>query len=306
MTASESRVKVSMIIVNYHSSALINECLDSIYIQTPDSLPFEIIIVDNASEDLTVSISHSPNDNLKFIQLTQNIGFGRANNAGAEIARGEYLFFLNPDTLLLNDAIGILYRFMDDNELCGIAGGNLFSVDNKPNISFRRITPGVRFEMNEIFHLIPEKLAFKENRFFNHTGKPLKVAHISGADLMIRKDIFDKLGGFSPEFFMYYEETDLCRRVSKAGWKLYSVPEAKIIHLEGGTFQASQNERKIKMTEKGRMIYYKRNLSPFPRFVGNSLYKIFLLSRIILSKDSNRKKYYQTRLEWCKSFQHSR
>ncbi len=298
MENNKPKLKVSVIIVNYHSSKLINDCLETIREKTKD-ISYEVIIVDNATEKLSEVIKDNGIERMKFLELPSNVGFGRANNKGAELAEGEYLFFLNPDTLLLNDAINILSGFMDSTPDCGVCGGNLYDVDLRPNISFRRIMPGIGFELNEIFHLMPERLIYKDNRLFNHTERPIKVSHISGADLMMRKDLFTAIGGFSPEFFMYYEETDLCNRVRRAHYHLYSVPSARIIHLEGGTFKVSQSESKIKMTEEGRIIYFRRNHSRLHNLAGHFLHRMFLLSRIILTEDAEKKENFRLRLKWC-------
>ena len=293
----EIKPKVSVIIVNYNSSALINNCIESIFRLTSD-INFEIVIVDNATECLSDVITYSDQSNVKLLQLSDNIGFGRANNAGVEIAEGDYLFFLNPDTLLLNNAIKILADFLDVNPACAVCGGNLFDIYGSPAFSFRRIAPGILFDINELLHHIPTKLIYGENQIFNYSDKPMNVFYISGADLMIRKNIFKDLGGFSSEFFMYYEETDLCKRIHNLKMCVCSVPEARIMHIESGCFDNRINDRRIKMIEHGRIIFYNRNLSYCQREVANALYKLFLRSRICFVRHPLKKEHYRRRLEY--------
>lgn len=289
--------KVSVIIVNYNSSSMVNDCLESLFRFTED-ISVEIIIVDNATESLSEVISYAGKSNVKLLQLDENIGFGMANNAGADMARGDYIFCLNPDTLLLNNAIKILSDFLDANPRCAACGGNLYDMSGMPSFSFRRIEPGISYEINDLLHNIPIRIAYGKNQVFNHSGQPMKVFYISGADLMIRKEVFKNLGGFSSDFFMYYEETDLCKRIYEMKMSVWSVPAAKIIHFESASFDNRISDRRVRMIEQGRIIYYRRNLSPLHRGMADFIYKIFLMSRARFVSNPFKKEYYQRRLDY--------
>lgn len=300
---------VSVIIVNYNTSALIADCVKSILAVTKE-IDYEIIIVDNNSEPEFQSIISKvvPADKLhlfKFIALPSNIGFGRANNEGVKIAVGQKIFYLNPDTILLNNAIKILSDFLDSNPKAGACGSNLYDLNHHPNYSYKRLAPGIIWELNELFNTLPQKILFRQNFFFNHTSKPMSVAYITGADLMVRKEIIDSTGGFRKEYFMYFEETDLCYRIRKSGWKIYNVPQAEIIHLEGsssfGSMQEFGSDNKIKYLEQSRNIYYQLNAGVLKRNACNFLYRIFLHSRKALIKNGAKKEYYVKRLNWHKS-----
>lgn len=285
---------VSVIIVNYNTSKLINDCIESIFRLT-NGIEYEIIIVDNATEELSETIIYAKDPRIKLLQLPENIGFGRANNEGAKIAKGRNLFLLNPDTVLLNNAIKILSDFLDNNPKCGACGGNLYDMDMNPTLSYRRVMPGFIWELNELLHLIPEKFKFGVNRIFNYTVNPLKVAYITGADLMVKKYIYDIIDGFSSDFFMYYEETDLCKRICNLGQLIYSVPAAQIQHLEGKSFKSSQSIVKINMTEASRVMYYNKNHGVFYIWISNQIYRLFIVSRIIITPDKHQKQYYKQR-----------
>ena len=278
---------VSVIIVNYHTSDMVTECLRSLYAQCR-GVELEVIVVDNASEpELQRKFDELfPDHEVKCLQLDENVGFGRANNAGAHIASGRNLFFLNPDTILVNDAVSILSDYLDSHADTGAAGGNLYDENMEPMLSFRRRFPGIRWELNELLHNWPDRLKFGDNRRFNHTGAPMQVAYITGADLMIPASLFHKAGGFSPEFFMYYEETDLCLRISQAGYRIMSLPDARIQHLEGGSFSpdsAALSARR-RRAEHGRDTYYRRNVPPMRRHSANLFYRLFVLSRKLLKR----------------------
>lgn len=278
---------VSIIIVNYHTSHLIIDCLKSVYEKT-NGITFEVIIVDNASGDGYDKIIETafPDKDIKFITLPENIGFGRANNAGFEIATGRNILCLNPDTILINNAIKILSDYLDANPDVGACGGNLYDEQMKPALSFRRLLPGIRWELNELSHLWIDSILYGKNQRFNFTDHPVDVGYISGADLMMPKSIVDETKGFSPDFFMYYEETDLCHRIHQLGKKVVSIPSAHIQHLEGGSFDTSSiNYGRLERSEIGRMKYLKRNLSKTAQFIANTIYRLFLWSRAILKKD---------------------
>ncbi|MDE7381794.1 MAG: glycosyltransferase family 2 protein [Muribaculaceae bacterium] len=266
---------VSVVIVNYHTLDDVAQCVASIREHT-EGVEYEVIVVDNASEEnFEESVRLRCGADVRALPLDSNVGFGRANNAGFEAARGEKVFCLNPDTLLLNNAIKILSDFLDDNPEVGACGGNLYRKDMKPALSFRRILPGIFWEISESFRRHPERLIYGRNTRFNKGKRPFTVGYITGADLMMRREVVEQTGGFSPEFFMYFEETDLCRRIKLLGWKLMSVPAAKIQHLEGTSFPDEESrKRRIRLYEEGRNIYYRRNMKPFRIRICNFIYNL--------------------------------
>lgn len=186
----------------------------------------------------------------------------------------------------MNDAVSILSGYLDSHPDTGAVGGNLYDEGMNPMLSFRRRYPGIRWELNELLHNWPDRLRYGDNRRFNHTGRPMQVAYITGADLMMPASLFHGIGGFSPEFFMYYEETDLCRRISRAGYRIMSIPEARIQHLEGGSFSPDPEaiQARRRRAEHGRDTYYRRNVPPLRRHTANLLYRLFILSRKLLKR----------------------
>jgi len=225
-------MNVSVIYVNYKTCNLILDSLRSVKELTKD-ISYEIIVVDNHSGDDSLSVIKEKYPEVFCIESPENIGFGRANNLGIQVAQGECILFLNPDTLLMNNAIAILYRFLQSSGQTGACGGNLYDENERPTSSFGRSFPSFGQELASIFYLPSFYLKSSRSQFFNHTDKPLDVAFITGADLMVKKEILEKVGAFDPDFFLNYEETELCYRIQRAGFKIMSVPEAKIIHLEG-------------------------------------------------------------------------
>ena len=277
-------VDVSVIIVNYKTPQLVADCVRSVTAHTR-GVDYEIIIVDNHScDDIAVCVEQLRSeerlgDRLSLIQLTDNIGFGKANNKGVATARGRNILFLNPDTLLLNDAVSILSEYLDTHDSVGGVGGNLYDELMRPALSLRRIYPGIRWELSDMTLHTVERLIFRGSWCFNKTGRPLPVAYCSGADLMVRRSVIDSVGCFAPEFFMYYEETDLCRRIRRGGYGVVSVPQARIQHLEGKSFRRDKepiSRRGLLLAEQGRRVYYRKNVDGVRRAVANGIYSLSL------------------------------
>lgn len=273
---------VSIIIVNYNTILLILDCILSIKKYTKDII-YEIIIVDNDSNDDIEKIFNEKfinETNIKFIKLSKNIGFGRANNEGFKIARGKYILCLNPDTLLVNNAIKIMADFLDRNSKVGICGGNLYDKSMKPTHSFKRFYPSILWEIDTLsFHKL-EKFIYRNNATFNHSKLPMEVAYITGADLMIRKDLLNKIGGYNSSFFMFFEETDLCLKAKKEGFKIMNIPEAKIQHLEGQSYKNEKDiiikEKSVRLWEESRLIFYTLNRPKIVKTIANYIYRLSL------------------------------
>lgn len=294
---------VSIIIVNYNTKKIIENCIQSIYDKTT-GIDFEIIVVDNASRDGSQQMMAEKFQDVKLIELNENIGFGRANNNAIEFATGRNILFLNPDTKLINNAIKVLSDYLDNSPKSGACGGNLLDENLKPAQSFRLIYPSLFFEVNEMLMKIPEKLLFGKSREYNYSNKYKSVAYITGADLMIKKTVIDKVGFFNPLFFMYFEETDFCNRINKLGYKIISIPEAKIQHLEGKSFGNHKvNADRINQYETSRKKYYSLHYSKSYSKVVNMIYLANILLRISLQRllKHNGVKFWETTLKEFRS-----
>lgn len=253
---------VSIIIVNYKTPKLCVDCIHSVFEKTY-GLVYEIIIVDNNSCDNSIDILKKEfGSQIKIIKSNSNLGFGKANNLGAEGANGKYLFLLNSDTLLKNNAIKILYDFIDKNRDVGIVGANLFDKNNKPTHSFK--FNQIDQEGLKVYGLL-KTVSFKLKRNpleweFNDSGNPLEIhGYITGADLMIKKSIFNEVGGFDKDFFMYFEESEMTYRVKQLGYKIFSVPDAQIIHLEGASTKTKFfSDKRQRMFNESAVIFFRK------------------------------------------------
>lgn len=265
---------VSVIIVNYKTIGLIINCIKSI-IKKTEGIEYEIIVVDNNSDDNFSEILKTEfGPKVKCLALEKNLGFGLANNEGAKIAVGRNLFFLNPDTILLNNAIKLLSNYLDENPHVGGCGGNLYDEELKPTISYERFYPSILTEFNEFFFGRIYRY-FIKNPIYNNTTEPISVAYISGADLMIPKTLFDEIDGFSSDFFMYYEETELCFRIKRRNYDVISNPRARIQHLQGRSFSEEDvKEWKYKIMNESRLTFYRKC---YPKWYCNIVNYIYVL-----------------------------
>lgn len=272
-------MEVSIIIINYNTVSLLCDAIDSVLEKTTD-ISYEIIVVDNNSSDNSEKIIPKKyGEKVVFLKLPENIGFGRANNEGMKIARGEKVFLLNPDTVLRNNAVKILSDYMNKHPKVGVCGGNLFDAEGNPTHSFMPVFPSIFWEINFLFFNIPFKFIWGKHYGFNKTGKARKVAYITGADMMVWKKIAEKTSGFDPDFFMYGEETEWTYRIKKLGYQVVIVPQAEITHLEGKSF--SIDFVRAQMVQSGINLFYRKTRGSFYRFVVNTIYKMTAISRIL-------------------------
>jgi len=294
---------VSIIIVNYNTFHLVIDCINSVYEKTKN-VKFEIIVVDNLSPNREIEKLNTIFPDVKLVQNDKNAGFGAANNLGVKHSKGEYLFLLNSDTILINDAISILAENYEKLPKAGVLGGNLYSADLKPIESYENLFPNLLSDINYVFNDIIFKIKYGKYLRFNKTNEIKKIAgYIYGADFFVSKNIFEKIGGFDEDFFMYAEEAELSMRINKKGYYMYIVPAAKIIHLEGGS-QNGEIDHKIDWQLKSlkkyylktgtpyfflgrKIIYYRLKLSLFLSYIKNDKEKIEIKNKLLYIINQN-------------------
>ena len=258
-------MEISIIIVNYNTCDLTLQCLQSVYEKTIN-VEFEVIVVDNASSDKSIEMIKKMFPQAKIIESVENLGFGKANNLGAKYANGDYLFLLNSDTILVSNVILEFYRFMQQSPQVAACGGSLIDTLGNSVVSHGKF-PSLLQEFSDIgfYRLYPKW--YKNHLSVGQKANEGDISHVdylSGADVFIRRSVWDNIQGFFPQFFMYYEETDMFCRMRRLGYNVCLRPMLKIIHLEGGSFDKSQlfNLKKYAMVFKSKVLYYQRN-KPF-------------------------------------------
>ena len=231
---------LSIIIINYNTSKYTINCLESIVNTISSTIVYEIIIVDNHSEinDITnLENQVKKYNNLKLIKNSTNSGFGGGNTIGVANAQGNFLAFVNNDTLLVNDCFSIIIDAFEKNPSYGVCSPQSF----KKNGNFLPTLDHFTSPSKELFgraflEFINPKKYPKRKQIYT---KPQRGQFISGSFMVFRKEDFHKIGGFDTAIFLYQEETDICKRLLKINKYAYLIPEAKFIHFHGASTKKS-------------------------------------------------------------------
>jgi hypothetical protein len=282
---------LSIIILSYNTKDLTVACINSIVSQYKlelDKDQFEIITVDNASTDDSIrAISNSKflisnKDSIKIIESKENLGFSKGCNLGAKDAKGEYLLFLNSDTEIKDQGFLKMVDYLKKNEQIGVLGGALKNENGTSQAS-----AGKFYNLLALFLAM---IGLERVGFLRESPKRIKkVDWVSGASLMIKKKVFDKIGGFEKELFMYAEDMELCFKANKKGFPTYFYPEVTLFHKERGS---SNRTFAILNIYKGILFFYKKH-KPIWQY---QIVRIMLFSKAFILSNIGRllgKKYLQ-------------
>lgn len=287
-------MQVSIIIVNYNTKHLTADCIDSIIAKTSE-VEYEIILVDNASSDGSQE-EFSSDGRILFLEAGDNLGFGKANNLGAQHAKGDYIFFLNSDTLLLNNAIYEMWRYSEEHKEDNIGGLGCILCDGNNQRCHSYAKLNTWKDIVKSYFLAPyTKKKAKEIMAMDaedESKDAFEVGYVTGADLFVSRKVIDECGCFDPEFFMYSEESEMQWRFRKHGYHNMIIKSPKIMHLEGmsQTKRKSPTMRKIMMTQSSLYLYVKKTSSKFEYLLFQLLFPITRLPFLLLSKRSVRDK----------------
>ncbi|KAA6343059.1 putative glycosyltransferase EpsH, partial [termite gut metagenome] len=272
----------------YNTKLHTSNCIRSI-VENTKGVTYEIILVDNASTDGSQDLFRNDN-RIKFVENNENLGFGKANNIGYKYAIGKYIFLLNSDTILLNNALKHFYDFAEcsvNNIVC--LGSLLLDKNNQIMHSFGCF-PTIS---NILLHLLSVytsrlnlNLEFNETRYIRE--RPFEVDYVTGADLFIRREIIEIYGFFDPVFFLYYEETDLQYRYSKARCKMLVIDGPMIYHIDGGS---SHKQKKVSAKQMiyitdGRFKYIRKHYNLFSYFFFIIIYFLLRLIPVAINNYS--------------------
>ena len=238
-------MELSIIFVNWNSLAFLRDCLVSVYEHLKD-VAFEVIVVDNASPEGSVDSLRQEFPDIVIIESRTNLGFAGANNIGFRHSKGNYLLFLNPDTKLTGPAIQIMLGQSKSLPDAGIVGCKLLNTDLSIQTSCIQTFPTVLNQLLDVEYLQlrwPSVSLWNIAPLFSNDSKPRKVEVISGACMLVRREVFERAGMFSEDYFMYAEDIDLCSKVERLGFQNYYVGQAELIHHGGkSSGQAKVNQ----------------------------------------------------------------
>lgn len=273
---------VSIIIVNYNTLEMTSECIESIFKWT-EGVNFEIILVDNNSNDGSKEY-FSKDKRIVYIYSEENLGFGKGNNLGWKRATGKYSFFLNSDTLLLNNIIYNLYDFYENNFHLNI--GHLGSIMVNEEL---KVCSSFGSFPQSIFSLILEKLKLR-NSYTSNKIKELDnynftyVDYVTGADIFILNDIIKTSYCFDPKYFMYYEEMDWAKRLKSQGYNNIIINEKGIIHYGGGSYANSKlNINRYIQRCISLRLFIDSNYGKFTKCIKKLEMHMFMLIKFVFS-----------------------
>lgn len=276
---------ISVIIISYNVKEFLHQSLLSLQ-KTLSGFKSEIIVVDNASVDGSKRIIKKEFPDIQLIENDDNVGFARACNQGLEIAEGKYLLLLNPDTLLQEDTVPKMIKFFEDHPEAGAAGCKILNADGTLQKACRRSfpTPSVAIpKMLGLSRLFPQnKLFAKYNLTYKDPDKLTEVDAVSGSFLMLRKEVYDQIGGLDEDYFMYGEDLDFCYRIKEAGWKIYYVPDTQIVHYKGESAKLASFDNLI-VFYKAMGIFVNKHFSKGAYYFIDIFLKLGIVMRGFLS-----------------------
>lgn len=269
-------MKLSILIVNWNSCELLRKCLRSIR-ATHAGLDPQVVVVDGGSFDGCGEMVGREFPEVEFVQCPDNIGFGRANNLGFARVAGETLLLLNPDTELAHGALNEMLHALQAVPGTGLVGAGLLNPDGSNQLTSIHPAP------------TPWNCAvdcdWLRRRWWRTKGPgtddaPVEVEAVSGACMMLRADLFRRLGGFDPRYFMYAEDMDLCHRVRRAGWHIRHVPRAHVVHHGGGSSATRFNGFATVMIREALSLYMRANLGKGAALLHRALITVSAAARI--------------------------
>ncbi len=275
---------LSIIIPSFNTKDLLDRCLSSIYSSTGNKkFSFEVIVVDNASDDGTKALLNKKYPRVVKIFNRENLGFGKANNQGIQKAKGKYILLLNSDIKVIDGAIENLWRFATSQENI-FAGGKLINENGSPQAS-----AGPFYTLPVVFTM----LFCKGDQLGITRSSPEQIQEVdwvSGACLMGQKSSFIDVGLFDEEIFMYMEEIEFLFRAKKKGYKTFCCPDARFIHSGAGS---SGNQRTpIVNIYRGLLYFFRKHRSVFAYIIVQYMLKAKALAAIVLGRIMGRKELY--------------
>lgn len=227
---------VSIIIVTYNNGQDIKNCLNSILRQT--EIPFEIILIDNSSSDTTVQVIQKEFPKVKLFVNSTNLGYAQANNQGINQSQRKYILLLNPDTQLTNNALAKMVQFMELNPQYSALAPKLLNPDGSVQTSLREF-PGYEilfWEITGLSRIFPHHKRFSRWRMVDFDyNKTAEVDQPMASCLLIRKEVFEKIGQFDEKFPIFFNDVDYSQRMKQAGFKTVYFPDAEVYHHRGAS-----------------------------------------------------------------------
>ena len=270
----------SIIIVNYNSTGFLSKCLKSIS-EDSSGLNTETIVVDNNSPQRDIENFPVLFPSVRFIFRNVNDGFGAGCNKGASVANGRYLLFLNPDTILPEGSLAQLVEFMESEDSAGACAPVYENFEGNLVYTYNRF-PNIRWEFNEFLGKGNDKVEASllgDKRIIEKSSDPMRVDWLTGACLLVRRNVFFEVGCFDEDYFLYYEDTDLQKKISEMGAGIFCIPKIRIKHfVNSSVFEDKGRTIYHFHINRSKMIYYYKN----EKFLKRNIVRIMMIAGVLL------------------------
>jgi GT2 family glycosyltransferase len=252
MFSSPIAPDLSVIIINWNTRHLLSQCLRSV-IDNLSELNIESIVVDNGSTDKSVEMVRNDFPEVTLIKNEENLGFAKANNQAILLSHGRYILLLNSDAFLTPNAIQSMLNVMEATLSAGIAGAHLVYPDGRSQVSHGPL-PTFWSEVASLFGFGKYRKEFENHNVYQETGT------VSGACMLIRKSLLDRIGLLDETFFMFSEEVDLCYRCHKVGSQVLYIHSATVIHTVAGS--TGLTVPRVMRLYSGKLLYFYKHFGP--------------------------------------------
>jgi len=272
---------VSIIIVNWNTKGLLQDCLRSIYERAGD-VDYEVIVVDNASADGSAEMVKSDFQQVILIENPENRGFATANNQGMAVAKGRYVLLLNSDTVILENSITNTICFADSNPQAGVIGCRVLNPDGtlQPTCYMFPSILNMLLSSIYLYKIFPKSKFFgRERMSWWDRNDVREVDVVTGCFMFVRREAIEQVGMMDEQFFMYSEETDWCYRFKQKGWKVVFTPVAEIIHYSGASTKQRRTEMILQLWGS-ILLFLKKHKNPLIYAAACFLIAVFLFLRV--------------------------
>lgn len=280
---TETEIDLSVIIVTYNTADDLRTCIQSVKKYTKE-LRYKIIVIDNNSQDHSKTMLESEFPDVTSYFLHNNSGFSIANNYAMERSNSKYILLLNPDTALTENSFLQMYEFLENNSAVGAVGPTFTNHQGNIGLTIHKF-PNIKTHFIESLNIKPLIKRFsstKEQNILISMEKPFEVDWISGGCFMVRRSIYDNIGGFDEKFFLFGEDVDWCVRIKNSGWKIFCLPKIKIVHV-GGVSTHKNYFSLVVNRYRSKLIFVKKHSNKVELLIIRIIVLLGLILRIISS-----------------------
>ena len=294
--------EASIVIISFNTREVLRECLENVFSEIRD-IPAEVLVVENASSDGSAEMVEQDFPAATLLRAPHNLGFGNANNLALEQARGRYFVLLNSDAFFAPGALALAIRHMDETPSCGLGGCRLVGRDGSSQPSSRCFHSVTRdaIVLSGLAAKFPQSRLFgRFDRTFADAGEPAAVDWVPGAFSIIRPAALARVGGFDPDFFLYYEEVDLCLRFKRAGFPIWYWPDIVVTHIGGESSRqlktldfSSRAAQVVLWRMRSTLLYYRKHHGwrvHLARLMEQMLYRLVVLRNVLSRRPERRQR----------------